>query len=132
MRIGKFHGMICPTTPMGSCPREPQRKENKKIDELHRTNEGGEKKREKEKKWQGSLRERQRERTSVSHLGRVDVDNLPSILVGPSGVVSQALSGLGDIESSGKGERLSVVERLNGGELVGVLVDQVRELEENL
>jgi hypothetical protein len=42
------------------------------------------------------------------------------------------LSGLGDIESSGKGERLSVVERLNGGELVGVLVDQVRELEENL
>lgn len=45
----------------------------------------------------------------VGQLGVVDLDDLSVVLVGPSTVVPQAGSGLGDVESTGEAKGLSVV-----------------------
>lgn len=62
----------------------------------------------------------------MEHVGR-DVDGLALDLVGPAGVVSQAADDGADV-ALGHGDGLSVVEGLDGGEEVGVLLGDVGEL----
>ena len=57
----------------------------------------------------------------------VGVDDLAVDLVGPAAVVSEAAGGVGDV-GQGHGQRLSVVQSLNTGEGLRVLLKQVREL----
>jgi len=60
------------------------------------------------------------------------VDNLALNLVGPTSVVPQATSGSGYINVLGHVEGLAVVESLDCGKQVGVLHEQVGELDEKL
>lgn len=66
----------------------------------------------------------------MQHVG-VDVDGLACDLVGPAAVVAEALDHGTDI-ALGHGDRLSVVERLDSGKQVSVLLCQVGELEDDL
>ena len=50
----------------------------------------------------------------------------------PATVVAQALSSLSNIETAGNGESFAVVKRLDGGELVGVGLDGLSELDHQL
>lgn len=58
---------------------------------------------------------------------RGDVDGLALDLVGPAAVVPQAAGDGADV-ALGHGKRLAIVERLDGGEHVQVLLDKVGEL----
>lgn len=62
----------------------------------------------------------------MEHLG-VDVNRLSVNLVGPAGVVADALDDGTDV-AAGHGDGLAVVERLDGGNEVGVLLNNVGEL----
>lgn len=59
------------------------------------------------------------------------VDNLALDLVGPSAVVPQAARAVSDV-TCGHSQGLSVVERLDGGEGLGVLVEEVGKFGEHL
>lgn len=61
----------------------------------------------------------------------VCVDNLALNLVGPTAIISQAASYHTDIDL-GHSNGLSVVERLNGGQKIGVFLDQVGEVDQQL
>lgn len=63
----------------------------------------------------------------VQHAG-VDVDGLALDLVGPSTVVANAGDDGPDV-SAGIGDGLAIVKRLNSGEKLGVLLDDVGKLE---
>lgn len=60
------------------------------------------------------------------------VDDLTLNLVGPSSVVPQATSGGRDIDVPGHAESLTVVESLNRGEKIGILLKEVGELDKQL
>lgn len=62
---------------------------------------------------------------------RVGVDGLALDLVGPAAVVPQAADRSGDI-TLGHGDGLSVVERLDGSQLVEVRLHQLGQLDEQL
>jgi hypothetical protein len=66
----------------------------------------------------------------VEHLGS-NINGLALDLVGPTTVVSEAANNSTDI-ATGVGDGLSVVERLNSGEEVEVLLSEVGELEEEV
>lgn len=68
----------------------------------------------------------------VGQLVRVDIDDLASVLVGPATVVSERGGGLHDIERSSDRVSLAVVEGFQGGEFVGVFLDQFGDLDEDL
>lgn len=68
----------------------------------------------------------------VTKFRGVDIDDLASVLVSPSSVVSESSGSFQDVEASGNGVGLAVVEGLQGGELVGVLFDQFGDLDEDL
>lgn len=53
---------------------------------------------------------------------------LAVVLVSPSSVVTEAVGGLGDVEGLGDTVRLSVVESLDGRELLRVFVEELSEL----
>lgn len=63
----------------------------------------------------------------VEHVGS-NVDGLSLDLVGPTGVVSQAANDGSDI-AAGAGNRLAIVEGLNSGEEVQVLLSKIGELQ---
>lgn len=58
-----------------------------------------------------------------------DIDGLALNLVGPTAVVADGANDSANI-AAGHGDGLAIVERLNGGEEVEVLLDQVGKLEE--
>jgi hypothetical protein len=60
------------------------------------------------------------------------VDDLALDLVCPTTVVPQAASSGRDIDALGHAEGLAVIESLNSGEQVGVLLEKVGELHEKL
>lgn len=62
---------------------------------------------------------------------RVGVHNLAFNLVCPAAVVSQA-AGCSSNVALGHAEGLAIVQRLNSGEKVGVLIEEVGELDEVL
>lgn len=66
----------------------------------------------------------------VEHLGS-NIDRLALDLVGPTTVVSEAANNGANI-ATGVGNRLSVVERLNSGEEVEVLLGEVGKLKEEV
>jgi len=66
----------------------------------------------------------------VEHLGS-NINGLSLDLVGPTTVVSEAANDGTDI-TTGVGDGLSVVERLNSGEKVEVLLSEIGELEEEV
>lgn len=68
----------------------------------------------------------------VTKLGGVDINDLASVLVGPSSVVSESGGSFQDVESSSDGIGLAVVEGLQSGEFVSVLFDQFGDLDEDL
>lgn len=70
--------------------------------------------------------------SGVGELGLVQVNDLSSVLVRPSSVVPQRLNDEPDVDVSGEGIGLPVVERLERSELVGVLLDEIGELAEDL
>lgn len=57
----------------------------------------------------------------------VDIDGLALDLVGPAGVVTKGVDGHGHV-AAGHGDGLAVVERLDGGQEVEVLLGDVGEL----
>lgn len=61
----------------------------------------------------------------------VGINSLSLNLVGPSTVVSKDTSNHANVVL-GQGDGLSVIERLNGGEGIKVLLDQLGELDEQL
>lgn len=62
---------------------------------------------------------------------RVGVNDLALDLVGPAAIVSQTAHDAGDI-ALGHGDGLAVVERLDGGEQVDVLLQEVGEVDQVL
>jgi hypothetical protein len=66
----------------------------------------------------------------VEHIGS-NINGLALDLVGPTTVVSEAANNGTDI-TTGVGDGLSVVERLNSGEKVEVLLSEIGELEEEV
>lgn len=66
----------------------------------------------------------------VEHIGS-NINGLALDLVGPTTVVSEAANNSTDI-TTGVGDGLSVVKRLNSGEEVEVLLGEVGELEEKV
>lgn len=62
----------------------------------------------------------------MEHIG-LDIDGLTLDLVGPAGIVSEGANDGGDI-ATGVGDGLSVVERLNSGEDLAVLLGDIGEL----
>jgi hypothetical protein len=62
----------------------------------------------------------------VKHVGG-DVDGLAVDLVGPAGVVAEAADDGADV-ATGHGDGLAIVERLDGGQQVQVLLSEVGQL----
>lgn len=69
---------------------------------------------------------------SVGQLVRVNIDDLASVLVGPTTVVSERGGSLHDVERSSNGVGLAVVEGFQGGEFIGVFFNQFGDLDEDL
>ena len=63
---------------------------------------------------------------------RCSIDYFTLNLVGPATVVPQTANGAGQVTLPGHGEGLAVVESLDSGEEVGVLLEQVGKLDEKL
>ncbi len=70
--------------------------------------------------------------TSVVETLVVDLHDLSVVLVSPTTVVAEVGGDGSDIEALGNGESLAVVERLDSGELVNVLLNEVGELHKKL
>ena len=64
----------------------------------------------------------------VGELRLGGLDDLAKDLVSPAGVVANALDGVGDVGALGPVEGLAIVEGLEGGELVDILLHEVGEL----
>lgn len=69
---------------------------------------------------------------SVGELGRVGVDGLSLVLVCPAGHVANVVCDSDHVDRLGDGEGFSVVERLDGCQLILVGVDEISELHEKL
>jgi len=61
----------------------------------------------------------------VTEIVAVDRNGLALNLIRPSGEITVAADGGGDVDGFGHAKRLSVVERLQARQLIGVLLDQV-------
>lgn len=69
---------------------------------------------------------------SIGQLVRINIDDLASVLVGPTTVVSERGGSLHDVERSSNGVGLAVVEGLQRGEFIGVFFDQFGDLDKDL
>ena len=63
---------------------------------------------------------------------RCGVNNLALDLVGPSTVVSQAASAAGHVDILGHAESFAIVQSLNRGEEVGILLKELGKLDKKL